>query len=663
MAGPVCRVFSGGTAASLGLGQKGPSGLTQQQGQYIPSGGSEGLATVLNALWETCDAGLAVLDLEGTILSANSKLCHLAGREPDQLRSSSVLSLLPPGERLHALSATQRILTGESESERLRLQLRVSGEQNTPIRANLEGICNEAGQIESVLLVAWPQGHLPATSSRKPRRARAVASTLHKVLEAVDCPAYELDADLKIRWANQLAHGMREDLVGKPCQEALEVANPSCLQCPARLAQKTGQVQVQHHRRPADRLGQERFYEVVCVPVAASGSQGPGVLLMMRDTTPRVRLHHAQRIEAVGRLAGGVAHDFRNQLTVISGYCQLLLRDLDPQDPNRSAIGEILQAANRSCQVTEHLLTFSRREVLEPRQFDVNDALATLRNPLSKLIGEDVQVQVLPAGQPATILADQALFEQAIVNLALNARDAMAQGGKLVIEVDLLPPDRPEQQGDLARKQVRITVRDTGQGMAEHVRSRAAEPFFTTKDPSQGTGLGLAMVTSFVHQSDGQMDIQSAPGQGCSVRIFLPACPGPAPQDSPESLDELPAGSETILLVEDEPAVARLVCRVLGKCGYQVLQAADPSEAMRLASTHDGPIDLLLTDVVMPGTSGMELSRQLSQKQKHLKVLFISGYSDRVSEAMTHIEPDRLLTKPFSTASLVRTVRRSLDQD
>ncbi len=636
--------------------------MTQQQGKYIPSGGSEGLAAVLSVLWETCDAGLAVLDLEGTILSANSKLCQLTGRDADQLRSFSVLSLLPPGQRIHALAATQRIVTGETESERLRLQLRVDGEHTTPIRANLEGICNEAGQIESVLLVAWPQRQQTVSPRPEPRLFRAMASTLHKVLEAVDCPAYELDADLKIRWANQLAHGRSESIVGRPCQDVLGVERTSCLQCPARLAQQSGQVQVQHHRRPANEFGQERFYEVVCVPVAATDAQGSGVLLMMRDTTPRVRLHHAQRIEAVGRLAGGVAHDFRNQLTVISGYCQLLLRDLDRDDPNRSAIEEILQAANRSCQVTEHLLTFSRREVLEPRQFDVNEALATLRNPLSKLIGEHIQVQVLPAQTPATIHADRALFEQAIVNLALNARDAMAQGGKLIMEVDLVLPDGPAEKEGKARQQVRVTVRDTGQGMSEKVRSRATEPFFTTKDRSQGTGLGLSMVSSFVHQSDGQMDIHSFPGQGCSVRMFLPACRGPDQQDSPESRDELPEGSETVLLVEDEPAVRKLVARVLGKCGYQLLQAADPSEALRLASDQDGPIDLLLTDLVMPGTNGLELSRQLSQKHRRLKALFISGYPDRVSEAMATIEPDRLLSKPFSAESLARKVRRCLDQ-
>ncbi len=418
-----------------------------------------------------------------------------------------------------------------------------------------------------------------------------------------------------------------------------------------------------HHRH---RDGSEIEVEVLAHSIEFEGR--PSRLVLSRDVTQRRRLEeelrHAQRIEAVGRLAGGVAHDFNNFLTAILGYTELLLHAMPPDDANRSDVEEIKKAGGRAARLTQQLLAFSRRQVLQPTVIDVNALVTDMENMLRRLIGEDIELVAHLDEGVDRVRADAGQIEQVIVNLAINARDAMPQGGRLSIEtadVELtehgvagvpIPPGR----------YVRLRVRDTGVGMDTGTRARVFEPFFTTKDRHRGTGLGLATVYGIVKQSDGYILVDSEPGRGTIFTVFLPSI-GVGPV-SPRTSRAIPAisGSETVLLAEDEDAVRKLARRTLEALGYRVMDARGGAEALALARETDGPIDLLLTDVVMPDISGSTLAKELQALRPGVPVLFMTGYTD--DAAVRHGAGEAavaLIQKPFEPQSLARKVREVLD--
>ena len=378
------------------------------------------------------------------------------------------------------------------------------------------------------------------------------------------------------------------------------------------------------------------------------------------------QLRQSQKMEAVGRLAGGIAHDFNNMLTVIQGFSQLLLGSLTPQTLAHEQVGEIHMAAQRASTLTQQLLTFGRKQPRQPRTLDLNAVVATLNMMLQRLLGEDIRLVTSLASTPGHVLADPNQLEQVIVNLAVNSRDAMPRGGTLTVataNVELDEAFTRTHPGIRAGSHVLLTVDDTGMGMDADTLAHCFEPFFTTKPKGQGTGLGLATVYGIVKQSDGEIYIASEPGQGTTVKIYLPrveavsVAAAPAP---PSAI--ISRGAETIMLAEDEIGVRKLVRHVLEHAGYTVLEAASGPTALRLAADHASLIHLLLTDVVMPEMSGPELAHQLTAAQPDLKVLYMSGYTE---EAMVHhgvLDPNvTLLQKPFNKEELVRKVRERLD--
>jgi PAS domain S-box-containing protein len=393
------------------------------------------------------------------------------------------------------------------------------------------------------------------------------------------------------------------------------------------------------------------------------------VLTIGRDVTAERRMERqlqmAQRMEAVGRLAGGVAHDFNNLLTAIRGYAELLREDLPDAAPGREDVDEILTAAGRATALTRQLLAFSRQQVLRPRIVDLNELATGTEKLLRRLIGEDVQLAVHLAPVPVLVKADPGQIEQVIINLAVNSRDAMPQGGTLAIETSAVDLDESYAAMHLPvvpGPYVMLTVTDTGVGMSKDVQARIFEPFFTTKEAGKGTGLGLATVYGIVKQSDGYIWVYSEPGQGTTFRIYLPRVAGEA--DAPLAAAPVVAtgGSETILLVEDDEPLRRLARQVLERHGYTVLDAADPEQALAVAA-HVGVVQLLLTDVVMPGMGGRELAERLLRERPGLKVLYISGYAD---DAIAHhgmLTPGaELLQKPYGSEMLLRKVRETLDR-
>lgn len=388
---------------------------------------------------------------------------------------------------------------------------------------------------------------------------------------------------------------------------------------------------------------------------------------VIRDMTEQRRLQaqflQAQKMEGIGRLAGGVAHDFNNLLTAIMGYAELLSTEL--HDPTlRSYTEEITKAGSRASALTTQLLAFARRQVIEPRVIDVNALVHDAQKMLQRLVGEDVAIETVLESDVGAVRADAGQLQQVLVNLVVNARDAMPSGGTVTIETRRVV-DVPK-GGDLARTTaidfVEMAVTDTGEGMTPEVRAHLFEPFFTTKPQGKGTGLGLATCHGIVSQSGGHIDVQSEVGKGTSIRVRLPRASGDTDRGRDERAEPLRGGDETILVVEDEAAVRRLAALSLVAHGYRVLEASDGRDAIELAAT-EAAVDLLLTDVVMPGIDGRELAARLRVTRPGLRVLFMSGHTE---DAILHrgvLDAGLdFLHKPFAPEHLARRVREILDR-
>jgi PAS domain S-box-containing protein len=374
-------------------------------------------------------------------------------------------------------------------------------------------------------------------------------------------------------------------------------------------------------------------------------------------------LRQTQKMDAVGQLAGGVAHDFNNLLTVMLGYCELLLGGLSPDDRRRDDLIEIQKAGTSATLLTHQLLAFSRKQIFEPVVLDVNELIETVGPALKRAIGGHVELELLLYPGVEHVKADRGQIEQILVNLASNARDAMASHGRMVVETGSVVLDSEFRRlhiGALAGPHVMIAVTDTGTGMTPEVKARLFEPFFTTKPAGQGTGLGLASVYGIVKQNRGSILVDSEVGRGTTVKIFWPTTDETVRPVEP-GRDRRATGSETILIVEDNAALRRLACRTLAQCGYTVIAASDASEALQ-ASNEASSLDLLLTDIVMPGMSGPTLASELVARRPGLQVLFMSGYTDETVVSNGVLEAGMaFLQKPFTAAGLANKVRQVLD--
>jgi PAS domain S-box-containing protein len=389
----------------------------------------------------------------------------------------------------------------------------------------------------------------------------------------------------------------------------------------------------------------------------------------VRDVTDQRRLQQqvlqSQKMEAVGRLAGGVAHDFNNLLTVITSYSDLLLEDLAPGDAKRDDLEQVRKAADGAAALTRQLLAFSRQQVVEPRVVSLNTVVEGLQKILRRVIGEDIEVTIALAPDLGSVRADVGQLEQVLMNLVVNARDAMPTGGRLTVEtanVEHDPEYARDREAAAVRRFAMLAVTDTGCGMDEATKARIFEPFFTTKETGKGTGLGLATVYGIVKQAGGFIWVYSEPGQGTSFKIYLPAVDATAERTTAAATTPAPRGTETVLLVEDAAAVRAVTKQMLERQGYTVLEAPDGEAGLRLAQRHRGVIHLLLTDVVMPRVGGRELAEQLTRLRPDVKVLYASGYTDDSVVRHGILESGTAyLQKPFSPESLTRKVRDVLD--
>jgi nitrogen-specific signal transduction histidine kinase/CheY-like chemotaxis protein len=393
---------------------------------------------------------------------------------------------------------------------------------------------------------------------------------------------------------------------------------------------------------------------------------------VMESVTELKRLEdqfrQAQKMEAVGRLAGGIAHDFNNLLTTILGYSHLILGRIGSDDPLRVEVEEIRTAGDRAAALTQQLLAFSRKQVIEPKVLEVNAVVANMERMLRRLIGEDIELQTQLDSSVGCIKADPGQLEQVIMNVAVNARDAMPRRGRLTIRTGSAVLDEAfvrQHLGARVGQYASIVVSDTGCGMDEVTKSRIFEPFFTTKDPGKGTGLGMATVYGIVKQSDGYISVDSEPGKGTRISIYFPRVQDERfPLDSADAAaPPLPRGSEIVLLVEDEDAVRSLVLGLLRSGGYVVLEASNAAEAVRLSNDFVGPIHVLLTDVVMPEVSGRELADQLRKTRPEMRLLYMSGYTEDTIVHHGVLTSDAgFLQKPFTPELLLRKMRETLER-
>jgi PAS domain S-box-containing protein len=607
--------------------------------------------------FDDAPVGMALIDLEGRWLRLNRSLCRILGRSEQELRAMHPDDLSHPADTYLDRPLIEELLAGRRRSYAIeRRYVRADG-------THLDALVHVSlmhGDGERPLYFLC---QLVDLSER--RRAEAERRAGEQRLQAIidNSPALIIVKDLQGRY--QLVNRRWEELFGVRAEEAIGRTSHDVLPDTRRPdTEAIDGLVVREDRtyesllaiRDADGEG-ERTFLTVKFPMRDAEGRATGVVTIATDMTERRRsaeeraelerrLAQVQRLESVGQLAGGVAHDFNNLLSVILTCVGFAERELPAEHPVRADVEEIGHAADRAAALTRQLLMFSRREVVTPEVIDVGAMVRDLERLLTRTLSERIALLISIGPDLPTVLADRARLEQVLINLAVNARDAMPDGGTLTIAVD-------EHDG-----RVRITVSDDGAGMLEEVRERAFEPFFTTKAPGEGTGLGLATVHGIVTDSGGSVELSSEPGEGTVVTVLLPGCDEEIYEpEAPPGLGERALGTARVLVVEDQESVRRQACRILAAHGYEVHDASGAEQA--LADWR--PVDVLVTDVVMPGMSGLELARSAGERTPDLRVVYMSGHTeDTVVHDGARTRNLSYLQKPFTRASLLRAVEDAL---
>jgi PAS domain S-box-containing protein len=611
---------------------------------------------------------IAVVDIHGNRIYNSLSYEKVLGYTAEELRSSSSFEQIHPEDR-------ERVKEGAAEARRTGvgrpLEYRIRHKDGTwrVLESTASVIRNSDGEPEKIVIV-----NRDITERKRAAEAFQRSETsFRSVVE--DAPYGIFTANLTGKLV--MVNPALEKMLGYSSEDKLlEVNLASGIYRHPAEHQKINEMFLRDHHFKDVEVEWKRkdgaFITVRCSGWPIKDENGTDLEVFAEDVTERRllerQLRMAQKMEAVGRLSGGIAHDFNNLLGVIIGYIQVIRRNLVPGQPSYEYAEEIEKAGQRAVSLTRQLLAFSRQQVLEPVILNLNTLLSEMEKMLPRLIGEDIQLNLILDPAIGQVKADSGQIEQVVMNLAVNARDAMPDGGKLTIQTANAELDvafTREHPGSVPGQYIMLAVTDTGTGMDPETQAQIFEPFFTTKGRDQGTGLGLATVYGVVKQSVGYISVESEKGKGASFKIYLPRIEQPVAtrcESSPAPLNV--RGSETILLVEDAEPLRLLAQLFLKENGYQVLTAADGAEAQQVAALNPGPIHLLLTDVVMPGINGRVLAEQLAPRDPAMKVLYMSGYTDSFIAGHGVLEEGiHLLHKPFTEEALMRKVRELLDAD
>ena len=611
------------------------------------------------SLFDASPLGLAHTSLDGHWVRVNRSLCQMLGYTEEDLQGTAFTACIHPDDVSHALDEQADLVAGRERQQGERRYRRRDG-RYVWVRTHAQVYREATGAAGYVIMALEDISAFKAAEER----LRRTVDQLQAVVSSVPMALWALDRDGTVTFSEgRLLHrfGVQPgELVGRS-QLAPFAATPEIVEVTRRAL--AGE---QVHATVSLCGG---IFETWYSPLVSDEGVFVGTIGVAVEITDRLKLEEqfrqAQKMEAIGRLAGGVAHDFNNLLTAIIGYGELALGELPPDSGVRADVEEICKAGHSAAALTRQLLAFSRRQVLQPQALFINDIVIRMRSLLGRVIGADIALTTdLDAVRP--VYADPSQIEQIVMNLAVNARDAMPHGGRLTIRtanVQLHDDFVRHHPGATAGPHVLLAVTDTGIGIAPEIRARLFEPFFTTKESGKGTGLGLPTVYGIVTQTGGALDVDSEPGRGTTFTIYLPVT-GAGERDDQGDLD-LPTtslrGSETLLLVEDQDEVRAVARQTLERHGYRVLDADSPARALAL-SVEVPSIDLLLTDIVMPGMSGHALAAQLSGQRPSLRILYTSGYAD--NSILQHGDPANrppFLQKPFTSAALLAKVREVLD--
>ncbi|MGO9088787.1 MAG: PAS domain S-box protein [Terriglobales bacterium] len=628
--------------------------LRQQRSQHL-----------LEAVIEGASDAIFVKDREGRYLMVNASAADRVGRQVSEVVGKTCRDLYPPEAIPQILERDRRALQA-GETQTFEEHLTASGVALTCLTT-----CGPFRDAQGRIAGSFGISRDITDRKRIEDNLRVQKLFLEQLIENAPEAIAITDPDYTIRQVN------REftRVFGYPAEEA-RGRNLSALIVPPDKEEESLSLENYTTRPLTSGLETKRrrkdgsLVEVsVLVSPVLVGNELDAVYSIYRDIsdfkTTEEQLRQSQKMEAIGRLAGGIAHDLNNLLTVVTGYSDLQLAALAPADPKHAYAAQIKQAAERATALTQQLLAFSRRQVLQPRVIDLNFVVGSVETLLRRLLGEDIEITFTPSQNLGAIRADASQLEQVIMNLTINARDAMPEGGRLLLQTantDLDEAYARVHSGVVPGRYVLLTVSDTGVGMDKDTLAHIFEPFFTTKGPGKGTGLGLSTVYGIVQQSQGYVFVYSEPGRGTSFKIYLPRVDEPVVQTSP-SMQHTPKtlGRETILLVEDDPQVRELTCSLLQGLGYSVLVADSISAVEKHCREFPEPIHLLLTDMVMPGITGKEVAVAVSRLRPEIRILFMSGYTDDVIDHHGGLGAQtQFLQKPFTSASLAEKVNQAL---
>jgi len=616
-------------------------------------------------LFDFAPIGYFRLRIDGTISDANLAAAALVERERARLHGARFQAFIDEASRGEFAVFLTNVFSGTvSQQMELRLDTKGRSLREVVLSGALSPVKREC--LITVLDVSEQR--------RLAREVRATEDRYRRIVEGTSEGVITLDATGSLTFVN----ARFAQMLGYAPGEMLRRGGFAGVE---RTAQGLGTLRVEQRRKLQHKNGQDIWVRVISSPLVDGGGKPEGTLALVSDITEIVRfeqvaaalentqaqLRQSQKLEAIGSLASGMAHDFNNLLSVILGYASLALEDCGPERALHAELDQIVLAARRGAELTQQLLIFSRRQVLKPTNVDLNQCVHGLKEMLARLLGAEMRLTVVDAAAHGQLFADRGQVEQVIMNLALNARDSMPEGGEIRIETADVEVDAKEAELHPDAKPghyVLLRVQDTGTGIEDAVLPRVFEPFFTTKEQGKGTGLGLSTVYGVVKQSGGYIDVTSAVGQGTTFSVYFPRAVSLLPNATPRPGSPVVArGTESILLVDDQAAVRSVTAAVLRRAGYHVLDVPSAADALVAFEQHRGSIQLLLTDVVMPHMNGKQLAERMLLYRPGLKVLYVSGHPRDVffGDAFAKDGARAYLEKPFLPETLLREVRSLLD--